>query len=356
MNYQRAILFTCITLGGLPAAFAQTPQSAPVDAPAPTPFIIDSASRKEAIDALVASLNAHYVFPETARRIETFLRSQQQQGAYDAIVDGDQLAARLTADVRGIAHDAHMEVAASAQVLPPQPAMDFRSLDLAGDPKALDASPDLRRIGAIEKRIGNYGIAKAERITPRIAYLKISRFPPPHLVAQHYADTIGPLADADAMIIDLRDNGGGFPHTVALLASYFVDQRTHVSDLWSRDTGKTLQFWTTDSVAGTRFGGKKPLLVLVGPGTKSAGEDFAYAMQALKRATIMGETTWGGAHAAGNHRLGDHFSARIPDYRSINPVTGTNWEGKGVVPEVAARPADALAAAVALLQRQLGGR
>jgi C-terminal processing protease CtpA/Prc len=105
----------------------------------------------------------------------------------------------------------------------------------------------------------------------------------------------------------------------------------------------------------TRYGGKKPVFILAGPGTMSAGEDFAYTMQALKRATVIGERTWGGAHPARPYRLGEHFFAVIPSRRTISPITHTNWEGVGVTPDIAAAPDKALAVAKDLLQRRLQG-
>ena len=110
--------------------------------------------------------------------------------------------------------------------------------------------------------------------------------------------------------------------------------------------------WTHDKLDGERYGGRKPVLILAGPETASAGEDFAYTMQALKRATVIGERTWGGAHPASPHRIGAHFYAVIPSQRSISPITGTNWEGVGVTPDILA-PDDALGAARKLMQRRL---
>jgi C-terminal processing protease CtpA/Prc len=115
-------------------------------------------------------------------------------------------------------------------------------------------------------------------------------------------------------------------------AHYFVDQRTRLNDHWDRDTG---------------------IVILVGPGTMSAGEDFAYTMQALKRATVIGAPTWGGAHPTRPYRLSDHFLVWIPNRRTISPITLSNWEGVGVKPDIAATPDNALAAATDLLQRRL---
>jgi C-terminal processing protease CtpA/Prc len=181
----------------------------------------------------------------------------------------------------------------------------------------------------------------------------MSGFPPPDLVAEKYAAAMDRLADTDGLIVDLRENHGGDPQTVALLISYFVDRRTRLTDIWDRDTGTTTQQWTEDKLDGQRYGGKKPVVILAGPGTASAGEDFTYTMQALKRATVIGERTWGGAHPVSSYRLGDHFYAVIPNQSSINPITHTNWEGVGVIPDIPATPDDALAVAKDLLQRRL---
>ncbi|WP_051933133.1 S41 family peptidase [Massilia sp. BSC265] len=112
-------------------------------------------------------------------------------------------------------------------------------------------------------------------------------------------------------------------HGVVLLVSYFVDGRTRLNDRWERETGKTVQHWTYDELDGKRYGGRKPVMILVGPGTASVGEDFAYTMQALKRATVVGASTWGGAQPFNTHRIGGHFYVQIPDPRSISPIAGT---------------------------------
>jgi C-terminal processing protease CtpA/Prc len=136
------------------------------------------------------------------------------------------------------------------------------------------------------------------------------------------------------------------------MLSYFVDRRTHVTDIWSRNTGSTTELWTEDRLEGKRYGGKKPVLILVDRDTKSAAESFAYTMQALKRATVVGTRTWGGAHLGRPYRLGDHFLAVVPDARFISPITHTDWEGVGVIPDVEAAPSDALKVARELLQRR----
>jgi C-terminal processing protease CtpA/Prc len=157
------------------------------------------------------------------------------------------------------------------------------------------------------------------------------------------------LAGTRAMIIDLRQNGGGSPRMVALVASYLFDRRTHLNDLWTRSTDATEEFWTQDSVAGRRFGGEKPVFVLTSARTFSGGEEFTYDLKTLKRATIVGETTGGGAHPVRGRRIDDHFMIGVPFARAVNPVTHTNWEGVGVEPDTKVPAADALTTALTLV-------
>lgn len=314
-------------------------------------IVIDKGTRKEAIDNLVAQLNAHYVFPDKAKQMEGVLRQHQREGRYDGITDGEAFADRLTDDLRRVSRDLHMAVRSSPELVPYDHAI--------GPPPATKAewerrTPLFRRklldLGFMLRKVG---IAKVDHLEPNIGYLKLLGFPPHFVMGERYAAGMDELADTDGLIVDLRDNGGGSPETVALLISYFVDRPTRVNDIWDRSSGVTMKQWTVDKLDGKRYGGRKPVFILVGPNTKSAGEDFAYTMQALKRATVVGEPTWGGAHPSRPFRLGDHFAAWIPSRRTISPITLTNWEGVGVIPDIKARPDKALEVAKELLQRRL---
>jgi retinol-binding protein 3 len=151
------------------------------------------------------------------------------------------------------------------------------------------------------------------------------------------------------MIIDLRENGGGTPKMVALITSYLFDRRTHLNDLWTRSTNTTAEFWTQDTVAGRRFGGEKPVYVLTSARTFSGAEEFTYNLKTLKRATIVGETTGGGAHPVRCRRIDEHFMIGVPFARAINPITHTNWEGVGVEPDAKVPASEALNAALKLV-------
>jgi C-terminal processing protease CtpA/Prc len=144
------------------------------------------------------------------------------------------------------------------------------------------------------------------------------------------------VADADALVVDLRENHGGDPHTIAFVASYLFDAKpVHINDLFFADKHTTEQFWTLKDVKGARFGGKKPMYVLTSHATFSGGEELAYDRQALHRAPVIGETTGGGAHPSDLFDLDDWFHIIVPRARPINPVTKTDWEGVGVKPAVA---------------------
>ena len=310
--------------------------------------VVDGAMRTQAVDTLVAKLNDHYVFPDKARQMEAVLRQRQQEGKYDGTADGEGLAQQLTGDLRGVAHDLHMSVWFSPRPVPPD--------DAIRPPPASQAEWEERTnlvMRLLMRHKANGSVEQVDHLSPNIGYLKLSGFPPDFLMADKYAAVMDELADTDGLIVDLRDNRGGVPQTVALLVSYFVDGRTRLNDIWDRNTGISTQQWTQEELGGKRYGGKKPVLILAGSGTMSAGEDFAYTMQALKRATVIGERTWGGAHPARPYRLGEHFLAVIPSRRTISPITHTNWEGVGVIPDVAATPDKALAVARDLLQRRL---
>jgi hypothetical protein len=323
-------------------AIAGTPPSSPTG-------VLDRATQLETIDTLVAKLNNYYVFPDKAKQIEAVLRQRQRDGKYDGIKDSKKLAIQLSEDIDGVAHDKHMSVAFSPRAVPADDALP--------PPPTTRAEWEQKMPPAVLQRVraSKLGVEKVEHLSPKIGYLQLSAFPPPFLVTEKYAATMDELADTDGLIIDLRDNGGGAPETVALMVSYFVDQRTRLNDVWDRETDNTTQQWTLDTLEGKRYGSKKPVIILAGPQTKSAGEDFAYTMQALQRATVVGERTWGGAHPTRPYRLSEHFFAMIPSRRSISPITHANWEGTGVKPDVAAKSDKALAAAKDLMQRQLQG-
>jgi C-terminal processing protease CtpA/Prc len=144
------------------------------------------------------------------------------------------------------------------------------------------------------------------------------------------------VAGCDSLIFDLRDNLGGNPAMVAFISSYLFQEPVHLDDIFERRTNVSVESWTLPYVPGRKFIGS-PVFVLTSPRTFSGAEEFAYNLQMLKRAVIVGEASGGGAHPAVPLRIGAHFQVVVPVARYINPVSRTNWEGRGVEPDIRAR-------------------
>lgn len=288
-------------------------------------FKIDAATRQRVIDRAAALLNENYVFPETAKKMEAALRERQKAGEYDSITNGDDFAEKLTADLRAVSKDRHLGVNFSPAALPKQPP--------SGGPDPAAMRRQMERM--------NCGFEKAERLPPNIGYLKFNMFARPDICGPTASAAMNFLGNVDALIIDLRENGGGDPKMVAYISSYLFEEKTHLNDLYHRKENRTEEFWTNPDVPGKRLAGK-PVFVLTAKRTFSGAEEFAYNLKNLKRATIIGETTGGGAHPVSGHRIDDHFMIGVPFARAINPISKTNWEGTGVEPDVKAAAAEAL--------------
>ena len=212
----------------------------------------------------------------------------------------------------------------------------------------------LRGAFAFRKMTGGLAVWATGRLEGNVGHLRFDGFVDPGECGSTIVTAITALAETKALIIDLRENaGGGKAGSTPLLESYLFDRRTHLSDVRFRYTGDTRERWTLDSVAGARFGGEKPVYVLTSAHTLSAGEELAYDLQALKRATVVGETTSGQAHATFEARIENHFGVLLPTGKTLNPVTGTDWEGVGVVPDVKVPASEALTTAQRLLREKL---
>jgi C-terminal processing protease CtpA/Prc len=163
------------------------------------------------------------------------------------------------------------------------------------------------------------------------------------------------LAYCDAVIVDLRQNGGGDPAQIQLISSYFFDEPVHLNDLYARATDRTENYWTLPYVPGPKAAGAD-LYILTSARTFSGAEEFTYNMKNLKRATVIGETTGGGAHPTSTRIVQHDYILRVPFARAINPVSKTNWEGTGVTPDIAVPAAEAFDRAYALAVEKLAAK
>ncbi len=299
---------------------------------------VDAATRASVIDGIAARLGEFYIYPELAKKMVNALRAHQKRGEYDAIVDGMQFASRLTGDLQDVSRDRHLHVECVPRVLPKE--------DFPDEPPP----PDARMRAELER--SNCGFQKVEVLPHNIGYVKFDMFGDPSVCAAVVTAAMGFVANADAIIFDLRDNHGGEAEMVAYIASYLFGARTHLNDLFERRRNKTTEYWTRPDVPGKKLI-DTPAYVLTSNMTFSGGEEFTYDLKTQKRATIVGETTGGGAHPTGPHRVGDHFVVAVPSMRPINPITKTDWEGTGVVPDVKVAADRALETAVKLATERL---
>lgn len=293
-------------------------------------FRIDAAERTRVIDGAIARLNENYVFPETAKRMADSVRARQKRGEYDAVTNGASFARVLTDDFQAVSHDRHLRVNFSPRAMPPQS----------------NSGPNPDMVARMRRQMEqmNCGFVKVEQLEGNVGYVKFNMFADPDICGPTATAAMNFVANSDALIIDLRDNGGGAPKMVAYLCSYLFSQRTHLNDLWTRRTNSTEEFWTSD-VPGKKLGDKVPVYVLTSKRTFSGAEEFTNNLKSLKRATIVGETTGGGAHPVNGQRIDEHFMIGVPFARAINPITKTNWEGTGVEPDVKVPASDALSTA-----------
>ena len=299
---------------------------------------IDSATRVRVIAGAIAALDTFYVFPPVAKAMGDTLRARVARGEYGSYDNGIAFAVEINNQLREIAHDKHLSFNYSIRPIPAEPS----------GPEAPPSPEDItRQRRQLESR--NCGFVKAEQLEGNVGYLRFDMFADPDICGPTASAAMGFLANTRALIIDLRDNGGGSPKMVSYIASYLFAIRTHLNDLWNRKSGETKEYWTLDSIPGPRYGADKPVYVLTSKRTFSGAEEFTYDLKNLKRATIVGETTGGGAHTVSGHRLGEHFMIGVPDARAINPITHTDWEGTGVEPDVKVPASRALATAQKLV-------
>jgi hypothetical protein len=281
-------------------------------------------------DSLGLMLRQHYVFEDEAIRIATYLKQRSDSGLYDQITTPGALSEALYRDIQTIHRDDHFFITYA-----PGFAQQLTSGSNHNPP------PNIK---ALETE--NYWCKRAEVFPGNIGYIQLNGFAEPN------AEDTGVLFSAlrlvqftQVLVIDLRRNTGGSPYMVNLIESVFFPRKTHMNDIVSRATEENNVFWTDPSVAGgLRL--NMPLYILTSGMTFSAGEDFAYAMQSIHRATIVGDTSGGGAHPVHPYPIGNGFVAAIPNARALNPYTHTDWERTGVIPDIAVHQEDALTAAI----------
>ncbi len=301
-----------------------------VGAMATKPEALSDADKAAVIEATALHLETDYIeADQIGIEAARLLRSAYEDGNFDSAATGEAFADELTDLLRALTGDGHLGMEYSADTI-----------------EASDEGTEAFNADQAERYYGshiNYGVFRAERLDGNVGLLDLRVFPPLDMGGETIAAAMTMLADTDALIIDLRRNGGGIGDTADFVASYlFASERQPLTGLYDKPSDTLTQSFTHPFVPGKRFGPEKPVYVLMSSRTFSAAEALAYNLQALGRATIVGETSGGGAHPFENVPVHPQFVLASVTAKSVNPITGSNWQFVGVKPDIETPSADAL--------------
>jgi tetratricopeptide (TPR) repeat protein len=280
------------------------------------PRFLNKQDKKEVITKIQKLLKDHYIFPDSTLIFEQKLQQNLESGVYDALDDSKAFAQNVTRDLQMITHDKHIKLRL------------IEASDVSEKKEgSLHHPVRLFRLGQKE----HMGYFRLEWLEGNIGYLDLRRFYSPSVSGKMLTHAMHFLSSANAIIIDLRKNQGGDLDPVFL--SYFLNHPVQLSSIYYREGDYTQEIWTIEKIEGKRMT-DIPLFLLIGKETFSAAEAFAYDLKVLKRAVLAGEPTKGGAHSVDLYKIDDRFEIYISTSRFINPVTRSNWEGSGVVPDI----------------------
>lgn len=293
---------------------------------------LDHQLRKSIVQSVGEKIAEEYIFPKVAQKIRKQLNNNLTKRKYEKLEDVFDFCEAVTKDIRSINNDRHLRIAYS-----PRHAERIRQ-----EKSKSEAEKENARKKYIEMaRLKNFGFEKVERLTGNVGYLQLTRFFSTDIAGDTAVAAMNFLANTSAVIIDLRTCSGGSPSMVQMLCSYFFKESLHINSFETRSKNEILQSWTFSYVPGKKIP-STDLYILTSKRDFSATEGFAYALKHLKRATIVGEQTRGGAHPGNFFVIEKDFVVFIPTGRAINPKTKTNWEGVGVIPHVTVSAEQAL--------------
>lgn len=283
------------------------------------------------IDSISNKLQSTYVFPDMAKEMSDMIKKNSKKGKYNTITDPFEFATQITKDLLSISQDKHIRV-------------EYNPQEIAAQEEVHTAEDSLNYLNQYIEDIKreNFGFKELKILEGNIGYLDLRSFSDVEYAGATAVSAMNFLSNSNAIIIDLRMNGGGSPAMIQLITSYlFNSYPVHLNNFYWRPTDSHTQTWTLPYVDGNRSP-NTPVYVLTSKRTFSAAEEFSYNLKNLERATLIGETTGGGAHPGGPVTVTDKFTVWVPSGRAINPITNTNWEGVGVIPHIKIAASQAL--------------
>ncbi len=278
--------------------------------------------RAEMIDSVATIFVDRYVYPEMGMQMDSMLKSNLANNAYDNDSSLSDFAQSLSDDLQSFSNDLHIWI---------NPIPKNRFYVLEGE--------KITQEQLFLKSLENFGWGKLEWLPGAVGYIKIDKFEDVAYASKIAEAALSFMANSQAIIIDLRDHHGGHENMQQLVASYFFDKPTQLSGLYWTYLDSLEDAWTRTDIRGPSLAGKD-LYILISNKTASGAEAFAYNMKHQGNATIVGENSAGAAHWSDWYefpKLG--LIAHVPVARPINPVTQTSWEGTGVIPNIVV-PAD----------------
>ncbi|MEM7573597.1 MAG: S41 family peptidase [Bacteroidota bacterium] len=290
------------------------------------------------IDSISNKLKNNYIFPQVAEEMSQLLKTKLKEGKYNSLTDPAELTRQLTNDLQSVSNDLHLMVVYNPSVV-------ARELALTDEDRANEEAEWANELVKHLKR-DNYGFREVKILEGNVGYIDLREFVDPQYGGETLTAAMHFLSNTNSIIVDLRQNDGGSPWMVELLASYFFSaEPVHLADHFNRPRNEITQSWTLPYVPGIRRP-EVDLYILTSSETFSAAEAFSYQLKHLERATIVGETTAGGAHLTGSVIATDKFYVRIPQGRTTSSVTNANWEGTGVKPHIEVSAEQALKVAL----------
>ena len=305
------------SIGLLLAALWAGPAGAEDEASPSAP--VDAETKQAVIERITELLDEHYVFPDVAAACAESLRSDLESGTFDGAEDEKAFADALTEAIQKVSKDKHINV-------------------WLREPERVDVERQnpmrARAESTLRQKRANFGFEKVEKLDGNVGYVDLRYFAGHPQARETVVGAMAFLANVDALIFDMRKNGGGSPDMVRFISSYLFAEPTHLNSLYWRRGDRTDEFWTLENVPGKRLA-DVPVFVLTSKRTFSGAEEFSYNLRTRERGTLIGETTGGGANPGDTMNIDDRFAVFVPTGRAINPITGTNWEGVGVAPHIA---------------------